>query len=215
MNKKNIILLTFAVVFLILAIIFFVISGNIEFSKNTENLSNTKNTLDKTDPNTNIQNVETNSLNEVDYQNAAETGILNPVAEYKNFLVSDANGTEVSLDSYAGKPVFILFWQANQPDSVEMLKTLNSVYENYKEDVIFLSVTDITTKTEVEQILQENSIQMPMYYEELSSASSAYEVTNYPTSIIKDKNNNIVNTKVGKMEEDTILANLDILSENF
>ena len=184
MNKKNIILLTFAVVFLILAIIFFVISGNIEFSKNTENLSNTKNTLDKTD-------------------------------EYKNFLVSDANGTEVSLDSYAGKPVFILFWQANQPDSVEMLKTLNSVYENYKEDVIFLSVTDITTKTEVEQILQENSIQMPMYYEELSSASSAYEVTNYPTSIIKDKNNNIVNTKVGKMEEDTILANLDILSENF
>lgn len=215
MNKKNIILLTFAVVFLILAIIFFVISGNIEFSKNTENLSNTKNTLDKTDTNTNIQNVETNSLNEVDYQNAAETGILNPVAEYKNFLVSDANGTEVSLDSYAGKPVFILFWQANQPDSVEMLKTLNSVYENYKEDVIFLSVTDITTKTEVEQILQENSIQMPMYYEELSSASSAYEVTNYPTSIIKDKNNNIVNTKVGKMEEDTILANLDILSENF
>lgn len=215
MNKKNIILLTFAVVFLILAIIFFVISGNIEFSKNTENLSNTKNTLDKTDTNTNIQNVETNSLNEVDYQNAAETGILNPVAEYKNFLVSDANGTEVSLDSYAGKPVFILFWQANQPDSVEMLKTLNSVYENYKEDVIFLSVTDITTKTEVEQILQENSIQMPMYYEELFSASSAYEVTNYPTSIIKDKNNNIVNTKVGKMEEDTILANLDILSENF
>ena len=217
MNKKNIILLIFAVVFLILAIIFFVISGNIEFSKDTNNLSNIGNTLDKTvsNTNTNIQNVATNTLNEVDYQNAAETGILNPVAEYKNFLVFDASGAEISLDSYAGKPVFILFWQVNQPDSIDMLKTLNSVYENYKDDVIFLSVTDIATKTEVEPVLQENSIQMPMYYEELSSASSAYEVTNYPTSIIKDKNNNIVNTKVGKMEEDTILANLDILSENF
>lgn len=220
MSKKNIILLVFATVFLILAIIFFVISGNIEFSnKSNINNSTIKNTLSDTTSNTlantNILNVNTNALNEADYQNAAETGVLNPVAEYKNFLVYDESGAEVSLDSFSGKPVFILFWQTSQEDSIEMLKTLNTVYEKYKDDVIFLSVVDIASKAEVQTIVQENVIQIPMYYDQDLAASLAYNITNYPTSIIKDKNNNVVNTKVGKMEEDTILANLDILAENF
>ena len=224
MSKKNIILLVFAIVFLILAIIFFVISGNIEFSNNSYlNSSTIKNTLSNTTSNTlgnnltntNILNVTTNTLNETDYQNAAETGILNPVAEYKNFLVYDESGAEVSLDSFSGKPVFILFWQTSQEDSIEMLKTLNTVYEKYKDDVIFLSIADTASKAEVQTIVQENAIQIPMYYEQDLAASLAYNITNYPTSIIKDKNNNVVNTKVGKMEEDTILANLDILAENF
>ena len=160
-------------------------------------------------------NVVSNTLNETDYQKAAETGILNPVAEYKDFSVYDENGNVVSLDSFSGKPVFILFWQVSELDSVEMLKVLNDVYTKYSEKVIFLSVTDLASKVDAQKIVQDNNIQVPIYYEENSAGSTAYNVTNYPTAIIKDKNNNIVNQKVGQMEEDTILANLDILSENY
>ena len=96
-----------------------------------------------------------------------------------------------------------------------MLKVLNDVYAKYSEKVTFLSVTDLANKTDAQKIVQDNNIQVPIYYEENSAGSTAYNVTNYPTAIIKDKNNNIVNQKVGQMEEDTILANLDILSENY
>lgn len=217
MKKKDIGLLVFAIIFLIVAIIFFFVSSNIQINKKsvTPKVSNeAKGTLENNTTNS-VNNVTSNTLNETDYQKAAETGILNPVAEYKDFSVYDENGNVVSLDSFSGKPVFILFWQVSELDSVEMLKVLNDVYTKYSEKVIFLSVTDLTNKTDAQKIVQDNNIQVPIYYEENSAGSTAYNVTNYPTAIIKDKNNNIVNQKVGQMEEDTILANLDILSENY
>lgn len=217
MKKKDIGLLVFAIIFLIVAIIFFFVSSNIQINKksstpktNNEVKGNLENSITNS-----VNNVTSNTLNETDYQKAAETGILNPVAEYKDFSVYDENGNIVSLDSFSGKPVFILFWQVSELDSVEMLKVLNDVYTKYSEKVIFLSVTDLANKTDAQKIVQDNNIQVPIYYEENSAGSTAYNVTNYPTAIIKDKNNNIVNQKVGQMEEDTILANLDILSENY
>ena len=217
MKKKDIGLLVFAIIFLIVAIIFFFVSSNIQINKksstpktNNEVKGNLENSITNS-----VNNVTSNTLNETDYQKAAETGILNPVAEYKDFSVYDENGNIVSLDSFSGKPVFILFWQVSELDSVEMLKVLNDVYTKYSEKVIFLSVTDLANKTDAQKIVQDNNIQVPIYYEENSAGSIAYNVTNYPTAIIKDKNNNIVNQKVGQMEEDTILANLDILSENY
>lgn len=217
MKKKDIGLLVFAIIFLIVAIIFFFVSSNIQINKKsvTPKVSNeVKGTLENNTTNS-VNNVTSNTLNEADYQKAAETGILNPVAEYKDFSVYDENGNVVSLDSFSGKPVFILFWQVSELDSVEMLKVLNDVYTKYSEKVIFLSVTDLASKADAQKIVQDNNIQVPIYYEENSAGSTAYNVTNYPTAIIKDKNNNIVNQKVGQMEEDTILANLDILSENY
>lgn len=217
MKKKDIGLLVFAIIFLIVAIIFFFVSSNIQINKKsvTPKVSNeVKGTLENNTTNS-ANNVVSNTLNETDYQKAAETGILNPVAEYKDFSVYDENGNVVSLDSFSGKPVFILFWQVSELDSVEMLKVLNDVYTKYSEKVIFLSVTDLASKVDAQKIVQDNNIQVPIYYEENSAGSTAYNVTNYPTAIIKDKNNNIVNQKVGQMEEDTILANLDILSENY
>lgn len=217
MKKKDIGLLVFAIIFLIVAIIFFFVSSNIQINKKnvTPKVSNeAKGTLENNTTNS-VNNVTSNTLNETDYQKAAETGILNPVAEYKDFSVYDENGNVVSLDSFSGKPVFILFWQVSELDSVEMLKVLNDVYTKYSKKVIFLSVTNLASKADAQKIVQDNDIQVPIYYEENSAGSTAYNVTNYPTAIIKDKNNNIVNQKVGQMEEDTILANLDILSENY
>lgn len=217
MKKKDIGLLVFAIIFLIGAIIFFFVSSNIQINKkssipksNNEAKENLENNITNS-----VNNVTSNTLNETDYQKAAETGILNPVAEYKDFSVYDDAGNIVSLDSFSGKPVFILFWKVSELDSVEMLKVLNDVYSKYSEKVTFLSVTDLDNKADAQKIVQDNNIQVPMYYEENSAGSTAYNVTNYPTAIIKDKNNNIVNQKVGQMEEDTILANLDILSENY
>ena len=41
----------------------------------------------------------------IDYNKAAETGILNSIRDYQNFSVKDENGNVVSLDDYSGKPV--------------------------------------------------------------------------------------------------------------
>jgi glycine cleavage system pyridoxal-binding protein P len=241
MNKKNNVgLLIFAIVFLILAIIFFIVSGNLEFSSNTNTIkkissnsniayedfvgnsvtNSVANSITNLIPNT-IANSVTNNvasvstyLNETDYQTSAETGVLNSVTEYQNFIVYDKSGEEVSLDSFSGNPVFILFWQ-NEEDSVEMLEMVNKMYSSYSDKITFLTVINASEKSVVEQYVAENNIQVPIYYEQNSVASKAYNISVYPSIIIKDKNNTIINTKEGKQDEDSILANLDILSENY
>ena len=134
-------------------IIILFVSSNIQINKKsvTPKVSNEeKGTLENNTTNS-ANNVTSNTLNETDYQKAAETGILNPVAEYKDFSVYDDAGNVVSLDSFSGKPVFILFWKVSELDSVEMLKVLNDVYAKYSEKVTFLSVTDLANKTDAQK----------------------------------------------------------------
>lgn len=220
MKNKNIVLLVFATVFFVLAVIFFIISNSIILPQNKAN-NTTNNAINNKYKNT-ISNKATNNVdnkishnNSIDYNNAAETGILNSIRDYQNFSVKDKNGNVVSLDDYSGKPVYILFFNTTQTESIEMLETLNSVYNTYKDKVVFFTVANIEEKENVQKILQEKSINIPVYYEEGLAASKTYNISAYPTSVIKDKNNSIVNQKAGKLEEDTILANLDILAEEY
>jgi hypothetical protein len=225
MNKKNNLgLLIFAIIFLVAAIVFFVISGNLEFSKNStvsKKISSNYNIANEdfvgnamansilNSAASNITNVSANLNN-----TATETGSLNSVAEYKDFTIYDKNENEVSLDNFSGKPVFILFWKLEE-ESGEMLNTINKMYSSYSDKVTFLSVTDYSKKSLVSQYVEENNIQIPIYYEQNSVASQSYNISTYPSVVIKDKNNTIINVKEGKQDEDSILANLDILSENY
>lgn len=220
MKNKNIVLLVFATVFFVLAVVFFIISNSIILPQNKAN-NTTNNAINNKYKNT-ISNKATNNVdnkishnNSIDYNNAAETGILNSIRDYQNFSVKDENGNVVSLDDYSGKPVYILFFNTTQTESIKMLETLNSVYNSYKDKVVFFTVANIEEKENVQKILQEKSINIPVYYEEGLAASKTYNISAYPTSVIKDKNNSIVNQKTGKLEEDTILANLDILAEEY
>lgn len=220
MKNKNIVLLVFATVFFVLAVVFFIISNSIILPQNKAN-NTTNNAINNKYKNT-ISNKTTNNVdnkishnNSIDYNNAAETGILNSIRDYQNFSVKDENGNVVSLDDYSGKPVYILFFNTTQTESIKMLETLNSVYNSYKDKVVFFTVANIEEKENVQKILQEKSINIPVYYEEGLAASKTYNISAYPTSVIKDKNNSIVNQKTGKLEEDTILANLDILAEEY
>ncbi len=216
MKNKSLGLLIFAILFLIVAMVFFVVSNSITLpNKKTNNSVN--NNYQNTVSNKTINNVN-NTIshnNSIDYNNAAETGILNSIRDYQNFSVKDENGNVVSLDDYSGKPVYILFFNTTQTESIEMLEILNNVYNNYKDKVVFFTVVNIEEKENVQKILQEKSINIPVYYEEGLAASKTYNISAYPTSVIKDKNNSIVNQKAGKLEEDTILANLDILAEEY
>jgi thiol-disulfide isomerase/thioredoxin len=228
MNKKNNLgLLIFAIIFLVAAIAFFVISGNLEFSNNSttpKKISSNYNIADEDFVGNSVSNSISNSvLNSVsnnianvsaNVNQAAETGILNSVAEYQNFTVYDENGNEISLDSFSGKPVFILFWK-NEEDSEKMLEILNKLYSSYSNKVTFLSITDYSEKNMASQYIAENNIQIPVYYEQNSAANQAYNISVYPSIVIKDKNNTIINVKEGLQDEDSILANLDILSENY
>ena len=214
MKKENLNLLIIGVVLFTIAIIFFFASSrfNKEDEIQSENVAN--------NDNGNVTNelvIEDDSNNIDNYINKKfpnRSPNLNPVVEYSDIKVEDTSGSEITLDDYKGKATLILFCNPKDDDSVEELKILNRLYSSYSDKVEFMVIAKKNLQVNMDSVYNQNSIILPLFYED-GSASNAYDVTKYPTILIKLDTDDIVNKLEGLKEVDTIQSNLDILSGNF
>lgn len=138
---------------------------------------------------------------------------------YNNFKVFDKDEKEINLEDNKDKPVLVLFWKTDNPESVELLKKINERYENYKDKIVFMPISMSDGKTEsietVENFLQFSEITIPMYYDLKTDAKSMYNVKEIPTIIFIKKDNTILNKKELTISDDALDASLDILAENY
>ena len=214
MKRDNRNLLVVGVVLFTIAIIFFFVSSrfNKEDDIQSENVAN--------NDNGNVTNelvIEDDSNNIDNYINKKfpnRSPNLNPVVEYSDIKVEDTSGSEITLDDYKGKATLILFCNPKDDDSVEELKILNRLYSSYSDKVEFMVIAKKNLQVNMDSVYNQNSIILPLFYED-GSASNAYDVTKYPTILIKLDTDDIVNKLEGVKEVDTIQSNLDILSGNF
>ena len=214
MKRDNRNLLVVGVVLFTIAIIFFFVSSrfNKEDDIQSENVAN--------NDNGNVTNelvIEDDSNNIDNYINKKfpnRSPNLNPVVEYSDIKVEDTSGSEITLDDYKGKATLILFCNPKDDDSVEELKILNRLYSSYSDKVEFMVIAKKSFQVNMDSVYNQNSIILPLFYED-GSASNAYDVTKYPTILIKLDTDDIVNKLEGLKEVDTIQSNLDILSGNF
>lgn len=221
-EKKNIILLIFAVIFFVIALIFFIWSffgehnTNIQIGNIINNSSIMKNRedTDKTlDANKTYIETENSSDNEID--NSANTEVSNTQdvenVSYKDITVYSENNEVISLSQYSGKPVMLLFWNPENQDSVEVLKKVNEMHNKYADKVEFLMVS---TSKEIPEDLK-NAISMDILYDLNNEYQTQYHVDVIPTMVYIDKENSVMNAKSGMPSSDAIEANLDILTDNF
>lgn len=214
MKKDNRNLLIIGVVLFTIAIIFFFVSSrfNKEDEIQSENVAN--------NDSGNVSNelvIEEDSNNIDNYINKKfpnRSPNLNPVVEYSDIKVEDTSGSEITLDDYKGKATLILFCNPKDDDSVEELKILNRLYSSYSDKVEFMVIAKKNLQVNMDSVYNQNSIILPLFYED-GSASNAYDITKYPTILIKLDTDDIVNKLEGLKEVDTIQSNLDILSGNF
>ncbi len=217
-EKKNIVLLIFAIVFFIIALAFFMWSifgeHNINISLD-DIMDNTTNLDSSTEQN----KVETNEIsnNEVDEEpdNSGENKEVSNTQDvenisYKDITVYSENNTEVSLSEYTDKPVMLLFWSPENEDSVEVLKKVNEKHDKYTDKIEFLMIS--TSKDIPEEL--KNEISMNIYYDLNNEYQTKYEIETIPTMIYINKENAIMNAKSGIPSSDAIEANLDILADN-
>lgn len=214
-DKKNIILLIFAVVFFIIAVMFFIWSffgehntniniGDIDdnISSITQNKAVQENTVNNEIINEEIDNSESKDIsNTEDIENIS----------YTDITIYNENNEEISLSEFADTSVMMLFWNSQNEDSVEVLKKVNNLYEKYKEKVKFLMIS--TSRDISENIKSE--ISMNIYYDLNNEYQEKYNIQKIPTMIYIYKDNSIMNAKSGIPSNDAIEANLDILSDNF
>ena len=111
MSKKNILILVSAIIIVIIAVIFFVWSLNLD--KNIEK----KVVLDEESKTRDLENVA-----------------------YTDFVFYREDKSEVNFSDYKDKATMILFWNPSNEDSVADLKKVNDMYEEYQDKINFIMI---------------------------------------------------------------------------
>ena len=209
MNKKNIFLLIFALLFFIIALAFLlstfsdintdnnnIISNNLsnlpqetspELSNDTSSLEDTTNISDTSDSTSeNLPNLEYDSLIDFTYYNK--------------------ENEEISLSRYKDKPLAILFSDfAEEFDvSVDYLSLMDSYYDDYKSNVQFLCIDKskfANTDSNIEILKDKDGIEK-------------YSIETLPTLVFINKEGEIMN-QTTSLTLDSLKANLDLITGNF
>ena len=181
MKKKTIIILVIAIIIFCIACGFFVWSLNDE---------------------------EKEPENTVEVEEVSKTKDIEN-AEYTDFTFYKEDGTEVKLSDYKDKSAMILFWNSENPDSVEVLKKVNGMYEQYKSNVNFIM---INTAQEVDEKIKEE-VSFEIFYDFYKEGVMKYRISELPSMLYITEENEIINAKSGFTTTDALEANLEIISD--
>ena len=182
MKKKTIIILVVAIIIFCIAVGFFVLTLN--------------------------NNEEIEPKNTVEVDEISKTKDIEN-AEYTDFTFYKEDGTEVKLSDYKDKSTMILFWNSENEDSVEVLKKVSGMYEQYKSNVNFIM---INTAQEVDEKIKEE-VSFEIFYDFYKEGVMKYKISEVPSMLYITEENEIINAKSGLTTTDALEANLEIISD--
>lgn len=133
-----------------------------------------------------------------------------------DFEVLNQDGERVSLKDNFGKPIVVNFWATWCGPCKSEMPVFNSLYKEYKDDVIFMMVnlTDGRRDTieKVDEFISTNGYDFPVYYDTEYNASYAYSVNSVPMSIFINEEGEISNYHLGAMTEDILKNYIEEIS---
>ena len=126
----------------------------------------------------------------------------NPEAEFTkgekalDFIVTDLKGKTIKLSELKGKVVVLNFWFTKCGPCVVEMPKLNELVEEYKnKEVVFLAIT-FNKKGVVENFLNETTFNYTIAAN-ANDVITMYGVQSYPTSIVINKEGEIVRKEIG------------------
>lgn len=133
-----------------------------------------------------------------------------------DFTVQDANGNNVSLSNFKGKPVVLNFWASWCPPCKAEMPDYEKMYQQYgPKGIVFVMVNltdgDRETIDTAKRFLNDNHYTFPAYFDTKFSASKAYGISAIPDSIFVDRDGNVVNSYQGMIDAATMKNNIEKL----
>lgn len=114
--------------------------------------------------------------------------------DYHWSLITD-DGQSPNLKDYKGKVILINKWATWCPPCVAELPSLNRLYQQYNDQVVFLFVAEDKPE-KVKMFLNKNDLSIPVVFEQ-SNAPRLLQSSTIPTTYIINKQGEIVVNKTG------------------
>lgn len=155
---------------------------------------------------------ETGTTDSADQGSSSEEEKRNPAPD---FTVYDAEGKEVHLSDYIGRPVVLNFWASwcgpckmEMPDFEERYKALGT-------DIQFMMVnlTDGRNETveKAGEFIQGQGYTFPVFFDQDGTAAQTYGIYSIPTSFFIDDAGNVVAQATGAISADVLQRGIDMI----
>ena len=126
----------------------------------------------------------------------------------------DANGNEVKLSDFRGKPIVLNFWATWCYYCKSEMADFNKAYQKYS-DVQFLMVnaTDgvYETITSAKKYIEKEGYAFDVFFDTTESAVNAYHVSGFPSTFFIDANGNLVARAIGMLDLETLEKGISMI----
>ena len=146
-----------------------------------------------------------------------EQGTDDSKTQAPDFIVYDAEGNEVRLSDFFGKPIVLNFWASwCGPCQMEMPE-FHEKYLELGDSIHFLMVntTDGLRETvdTASAFIAENAYTFPVFYDTQTDAASAYSAYSLPTTFFIDAEGYAIAQAVGAIDMATLQRGIDLITE--
>lgn len=146
-----------------------------------------------------------------------EQGTDDSKTQAPDFTVYDAEGNEVRLSDFFGKPIVLNFWASwCGPCQMEMPE-FHEKYLELGDSMHFLMVntTDGLRETvdTASAFIAENAYTFPVFYDTQTDAASAYSAYSLPTTFFIDAEGYAIAQAVGAIDMATLQRGIDLIAE--
>lgn len=146
--------------------------------------------------------------------NPTEESVVHTI-KAPDFVVYDADGQEVRLSDYFGKPIVLNFWASwCGPCQMEM-PDFQEKYLSLGDEINFLIVNmtdgDRETVETASAFIEAQGYTFPVFYDTASSAAITYSVYSLPTTYFIDADGNAIAQATGAIDAETLQKGIDMI----
>lgn len=134
-----------------------------------------------------------------------KVGLLMP-----DFNVKKLDGSQVTLGSLDGKPIFINFWaswcgpcQAEMPD-------IQSIYRERGQRISLLTINEGESVEVIKAFMKDNNLSLPVALDENGDLHGGWNFRFLPTTIIADRDGKVCLVEEAALNKQTMLNALDL-----